>query len=369
MKRLLFFSLILFCLFGFCCVQPESKESEKSLEEKIIITDLAGRSVEVPKNVSKVVAIGPGALRLVVYLQAVDKVVGVENAEKAWEVYTRPYRLANPQLSELPTIGVGGTDDPQSNVEELMKLKPDVIFAVVNARYADNLQEKTGIPVIVIDYGTLGNFRTTQLFESLRVMGKVLGKEKRAEEVINYIEDIVKDLNSRSKDAEKPAKVYVGALGFKGQHGITSTNCRFPPFEVNNITSENIACKVNTTAHIFVDKEFLLREQPEIIFLDLGNLRLVKEDYSKDKTFYQSLKAFKDGKVYGIYSFNFYNTNVEQALVNSYWVGKVLYPEKFKDVDVKEKANEIYRFFVGKAIYEQISSRFGELGSIDVSSW
>ncbi|MEM0214647.1 MAG: ABC transporter substrate-binding protein, partial [Archaeoglobaceae archaeon] len=170
MKKLLILSLILLCSLMFGCVQQDQKAIE---EKKITVVDPAGRTVEVPKNVSKVVAIGPGALRLVVYLQAVDKVIGVENAEKTWEVYTRPYRLANPQLAELPTIGVGGPDDPQPNVEEIMKLKPDVIFATVNARYADNLQEKTGIPVVVVDYGTLGNFRTTQLFESIRVMGKV----------------------------------------------------------------------------------------------------------------------------------------------------------------------------------------------------
>lgn len=366
MKRLLaiFAALLVVALAG--CVQ---QQAQQSVEEKIKVKDLAGREVEVPKNVSKIVAIGPGALRLVVYLQATDKVVGVENAEKTWEVYTRPYRLANPQLADLPTIGVGGPDDPKPNVEEIMKLKPDVIFAVVSAQYAENLQEKTGIPVIVINYGTLGNFRTTELFESIRLTGKVLGKDKRAEEIIAYINDVVKDLDSRTKNATKPSKVYVGALGFKGQHGITSTTCRFPPFEVNNIFSENIACKVNTTAHVFIDKEFLLKEQPEIMFLDLGNLFLVKEDYAKDRSFYQSLEAFKNGRVYGIYSFNFYNTNVEQALVNSYWVGKVLYPDRFEDVEIREKANEIYEFFVGKKVYDEIAKRYGELGRIDVSSW
>jgi len=365
MKRLAAIFVLIALIFS-GCVQQEQKQT---VEGKIKVTDLAGRSVEVPKNVEKIVAIGPGALRLVVYLQAADMVVGVENAEKTWEVYTRPYRLANPQFAELPTIGVGGPEDPQPNVEEILKVKPDVIFAVVSAQYAENLQEKTGIPVIVLNYGTLGNFRTTELFDSIRLMGKVLGKEKRAGEVIAYIEGVVKDLNERTMNAEKPSKVYVGALGFKGQHGIQSTNCRFPPFEVNNITSENIACRVNTTAHVFIDKEFLLKEQPEIIFLDLGNLHLVKEDYSKDRSFYQSLEAFREGNVYGIYSFNFYNTNVEQALVNSYWVGKVLYPQNFADTDIKEKANEIYRFFVGKELYDQISSKYGELGKIDVGSW
>lgn len=367
MKRiLLLIILLLIIVLSAGCVQSEVKVREDNLK----IVDLAGRTVEVPKKVEKVVAIGPGALRILVYLQAVDKVVGVENAEKAWEVYTRPYRLANPQLANLPTIGVGGPDDPKPNVEEIMKLKPDVIFAVVSAQYADNLQEKTGIPVVVLNYGVLGNFRTTELFESIRVAGKILNKEKRAEEIVSYIQNTVKDLNERTKDSEKP-KVYVGALGFKGQHGFTSTQCRFPPFEVNNVYGENVACKANLTilTPFIIDKELLLKEQPDVIFLDLGNLHLVKQDYEKDKNFYRSLKAFKECEVYGIYSFNFYNTNVEQALVNSYWIGKVLMPEKFKDVSIRDKANEIYKFFVGKELYNEISSKYGELGKIDVCSW
>jgi len=150
---------------------------------------------------------------------------------------------------------------------------------------------------------------------------------------------------------------------------LTSTSPTFPPFEVNNIVEENIARKIEVSRHVFVDKEFLLKEQPEVIFLDLGNLHLVRQDYAKDKAFYRSLDAFRNGRVYGIYSFNFYNTNVEQALVDSYWVGKVLMPERFKDIDIKRKANEIYRFFVGKELYEEISSKYGELGAIDVSKW
>ncbi|MCS7121950.1 MAG: iron ABC transporter substrate-binding protein [Archaeoglobaceae archaeon] len=365
-RAFLILSLLVLVSLFFGCVQQKTEK----VDEKIKVTDLAGRTVEVPKKVERVVAIGPGALRILVYLQVTDKVVGVENAEKAWETYTRPYRLANPQLANLSTIGVGGPDDPKPNVEEIIKLKPDVIFAVVSAQYADNLQEKTGIPVVVLNYGVLGNFRTTELFESIKLAGKILNKEERAKEIVSYIERVVIDLNERTKGIEKP-KVYVGALGFKGQHGFTSTQCRFPPFEVNNVYSENIACKFNTTilTPFMIDREFILKEQPDVIFLDLGNLFLVKKDYEKDKAFYQSLKAFREERVYGIYSFNFYNTNVEQALVNSYWIGKVLMPEKFKDVNIREKANEIYKFFVGKELYDEIASKYGELGKINVSSW
>ncbi|MFW6139509.1 MAG: iron ABC transporter substrate-binding protein, partial [Spirochaetota bacterium] len=64
--------------------------------ESLQIKDLAGRQVEVPLNVDRIVCAGPGALRLIVYLEAVDRVIGVEDAEKRWGPAGRPYALAHP---------------------------------------------------------------------------------------------------------------------------------------------------------------------------------------------------------------------------------------------------------------------------------
>jgi hypothetical protein len=60
--------------------------------------------------------------------------------------------------------------------------------------------------------------------------------------------------------------------------------------------------------------------------------------------------------------YNQYSTNIETALVDSYWAGKILYPEQFKDVDPEAKANEIYTLFFGdkgKNVYNEMKKSFG----------
>ena len=47
-----------------------------------IVTDSLNRKVNIPDDVKRAVAIGPGALRLVVYIKAEDKIVGIEEKEK-----------------------------------------------------------------------------------------------------------------------------------------------------------------------------------------------------------------------------------------------------------------------------------------------
>ncbi len=359
MKKLFALILVVLALILSGCAQEEKQQVEKT-----VVTDMLGRTVEVPEKVERVVAVGPGALRLIVYLNTTDMVVGVEDAETAWSPMGRPYRMAHPELAEKPIIGKGGPN-PSPNAEAIVAVKPDVIFACyMDASKANALQQQTGVPVVVLSYGELGNFKAQEIYDSLRLAGKILGKEKRAEDIINFIESAYNDVSSRVEGVPEDAKpaVYVGALGFKGGHGIESTQCNFPPFMA--VKAKNVACEANKSGSFFIDKEKLLEWDPDIIFLDENNLHLVLIDYEKNPEIYRSLKAFKNGEIYGILPFNYYTTNIETAIVDAYFVGKVLYPDRFSDIDPAEKADEIFKFFVGKELYEEMAEHYGGFKNI-----
>ena len=359
MKKSIFLALIFVILSGFLlsgCVQNESSV------EKIAVKDMIGRSVEVPKKVERVVCLGPGALRMIVYLNAANMVVGVEDAEKSWPIFGRPYRIAHPEFANLPTIGKGGPT-PVPHPEEIVKVKPDVIFATyMDVQQADNLQEKTGVPVVVLSYGKLATFSNDEIFNSLRLAGKILGKSERAEEVISFIKDTVSDLEKRTEGVEGKS-VYVGGVGYKGQQGIESTECEFPPFVVVN--AKNVVDELKKPGHVFIDKEKLLEWNPEIIFIDENGLALVRQDYAKNPDFYNSLQAFKNKEVYGILPFNYYTTNIGTSMADAYYIGKVLYPDRFKDIKPEKKADEIFKFLVGKEVYEEMKKVYGGFTRLD----
>ncbi|EEB74742.1 iron ABC transporter substrate-binding protein [Thermococcus sp. AM4] len=331
----------------------------------ITVTDMLGRTVKVPTNVSKVVAVGPGALRILVYLNATKDVVGIEEFEKRFP-YGRPYILAHPELLKLPVIGPGGPGK-LPDMEALIKVHPQVIFMVfVSRQTADEVQEKTGIPVVVLSYGTLKNFTDPVFFKSLLLAGKILGKEKRAEEVIKFIEEQQSYLENLTKGLKSP-RVYVGGIGFKGAHGITSTFTDYAPFTVLHL--DNVASNLRgKNGWVQVDKEFLLKENPDYIFIDEGGLKIILEDYRSNPDFYNSLKAVEEGHVYGVLPYNFYNTNIGIAIADAYYIGKVIYPERFKNIDPVKKANEIFTFLVGKPVYGELAEEFGGFGKIDLAS-
>jgi iron complex transport system substrate-binding protein len=339
--------------------------------EQVTVTDLLGREVSLPVAVDGVVAIGPGALRLYVYAGDLDYVVGVEEIE-ANNPTGRPYLLANPSLAELPVIGQGGPNNAP-DPEKILTVAPDVIFSTyaTEASAADELQAKTGIPVVVISYGTIG-FGTTAIFgesvqDSLSLIGEITGQGEKAQAAIDFIQQARQDLETRTQDipeADKPT-VYVGGLGARGTHGIESTQGQYALLEV--IHARNVVDETGEGGSIMIDKEKLLDWDPDFIFIDQGGFAAVVEDYQKNPTFYEALSAVQNGQVYAQLPYNYYNTNIGTAIADAYYLGKILYPEVFADVDPAQKADEIYTALLGQPVYDQMAAAFGGFGPLTLS--
>ncbi|GLI47243.1 iron ABC transporter substrate-binding protein [Methanoculleus bourgensis] len=336
------------------------------------VTDGFGRTVTVPSSPESVVCSGSGCLRYLVYLQAQDLAIGVDDIEKKGRaIEGRPYALAyGSQFKDLPLIGeFRGKDDP----EKIIAINPQLIFKTgssgtaygTSAAEADRLQEKTGIPVVAFPYGSLRNdAEKAEMYGGLRAMGEVLGKQDRAEEVITYIEDTMADLERRTGDIPEAEqkRVYVGGVSSAGAHGIISTEPAYPPFLW--VHAKNVATGLGT-AHADVAKEALVDWDPEYVFVDVGTLQMDGDGAIgelKNDAALSGLSAAKEGRVYGVLPYNFYNTNYETVLANAYFVGKTLYPDRFSDVDPVKKADEIYTFFVGKPVLGDLNSQYKNFG-------
>lgn len=347
--------LMLSCI-GAGCLSGSGQSSEENVEVQTI-TDGLGRKVTVPIDPERIVCQGPGALRYICYLGAQDAVVGVEDIELRKDENRRPYAIANPQFQNMPLIGeYRGNTDP----EKIVTVDPDVIFwtYVQSADDADELQAKTGIPVVALNYGDLGVYRN-DMYLSLNTMAEVMGKEERAEEVIKFFDMTIEDLESRTSDIPEDEKtsVYVGGIAYRGPHGFQSTEPSYPPFTL--INAKNAATSLGTE-HADVSKEAIIEWDPEIIFVDLSTYQTTPSAVDELETdpAYTSLTAVKNGEVYGILPYNWYTTNHGSVLAAAYYSGKVIYPERFQDIEPSDKADEIYTFLLGEPVYENLSSGF-----------
>lgn len=235
-----------------------------------------------------------------------------------------------------------------------------MIFAsqLLDKSKADDLQAKTGIPVVMLNYGQVGTF-DQDVYTSLGLIGKITGQDTRVQEVVDYLKSCQQNLETRTKNIPDNLKieVYVGALGMKGLHGIESTQAKYVPFEV--IHANNVVNETGKTGAVTIDKEKLVQWNPDKIFIDESGYSLVKQDYQKNPQFYKSLAAFQKGELYGQIPYNNYTTNIDTAIADAYYAGKVIYPDKFQDIDPAQKADEIYTKLLGKPVYAQMAKDYG----------
>lgn len=363
------------CVLALCmCAGCVANGTEASYENITIIDDL-GREVIIPADVKTIALSGSGSARYVVYLQAEDMIVGVDTTDNSTNSNTeaRPYMLAHP---EIATLSLLGANKATISAELALGLAPDVILysteGSTGAAVADEATAQTGIPVVCFNqYDPADEF--DRFAFNIRLLGTVLGKEQRAEDVVTFFGDMRDDLIQRTPDmamTEKPV-VYVGGVSNRGAHGMTSTKPEFIGFTL--LSANQKAAGIGDTESANIAKEKILEWNPDIIFVDLGTLNAagggalveLKTDPS-----YQGMEAVLNGEIYTVMPDTSCKANHETSFANAYFVGTILYPEQFKDIDAKLKADEIYTFLVGEPVFNQMYKNTGSLAyqKVDLST-
>lgn len=338
-------------------VSEEVKETEAAFRT---VTDLQGRTVEVPAKVETVAALG-SAGRMLTYAGCADKIIGCNDLEKQGQP-GMPYAYVNKDhFNNCTSVASGGSGDTVY-AEELAVLSPDVIFYFgADVDTLNTTQDQMGVPVIGL-YAS--NFYDADFQQTLTLIGEIMGTEDHVANVIASLDGWIEDLSNRTKDIPEESKptVYTGALGFRGAHGFEGTSAKFPPFLAVN--AKNVADETGEKGTFLVDLEKVAVWDPEYIFLNPGSMYLVNENYTVNADFYENLTAVKEGKVYSLVSYNYNYTNQELAIVDAYYVGSVIYPEQFADVDFEAKAEEIFNVMLGcdyLAVLQESGNGFGTI--------
>jgi len=201
-------------------------------------------------------------------------------------------------------------------------------------------------------------------FNAMRVFAEVVGRQERAEELLSFIVDHRTELNRRTFDISDSQKlrVYTGAVTFNGRRGFTGTYSNFGP--LMGINALNVADEAGMEGFFEADLEQIVVWDPDIIFLDPGSMDLVNAEFAVNPAFFNSLRAVQEGRIYTMPSFNFAATNITYALINAYFAGMVLFPERFADIEINEISAEILTFFLGKNTFDIMAENglfFGNL--------
>jgi len=335
--------------------------------ETRIVTDVWGRQVRIPAEVRTIVALGSGGPRIAAYLGVVDMMIGAERMDAENFSVLRDFNPVHHEtFRTLPIVGRGGgSGDNNAYPEELIMLAPDVILAAFSPEAADELFSQTNIPVVAVRYFSI-NFIDETFYSATRVFAEVVGRQDRAGELLSFIADHRAELNRRSSGLSNSDKLraYAGAVTFSGRRGFSGTYSNFGPFM--GINALNVADEVGMEGFFEADLEQVVMWDPDIIFLDPGNMDLVNSEFAVNPAFFNSLRAIQEGRVYTMPAFNFAGTNITYALMNAWFAGTVLFPDQFADIDIAEKSAEILTFFLGKNTFDIMADNGLFFGRINI---
>jgi ABC-type Fe3+-hydroxamate transport system substrate-binding protein len=315
------------------------------------VVDALGRKVTINGPVNRVVVnFNFEEFTAVAGVEGWKKVVGISRAPwESWRpvIFAR-YKAVIPNLAAMPDIG--NLDDNTFSVEKVIGLKPDVLllsdWTYGSLREGIGQIEAAGIPIVVIDYNA-------QLLErhlaSTRALGKVMGREGRAEELAKLYEGKYRDVMARVAKAHAAAKpkVYV-ELGQAGADTIGNTyNGTMWGKILTLMGAENVAEGKIPGPWGPLNAEAVIAANPDAIFIAgsswVNKPKAVKTGYEATpdltratlapyaaRAGWADLKAVKTGNVNAI-EHGLCRTLFDFVAME--FIGKRLYPEAFRDVD------------------------------------
>lgn len=317
-----------------------SYSNTSSLTGSNQITDMTGRTVQIPSQINKVLATSPPSTNLV-YMLAPDKLCAWNsNLTAEQEKYT-PEKYQN-----LPVVG-GWYSTYQGNPENFLAQNPDVIlFDKANLKNSsptvDNMQQLMGnIPVVAME----SSINATNYTPSIQFTGKLLGAEENSTKLINFYEKVSKIVNDTVSTIPEDQKVRVyyaeGTVGLQtdpdgSAHSQLINICGGVNVAEVPIKQGNGLSDVNL--------EQVLQWNPDVIITN--NPQFFKNVYTNSS--WSNVKAVQDHKVYLAPTAPlgwFDRPPGVNTIIGIPWTAKVLYPDKFTNLNITSLTKEFYQNF------------------------
>ena len=383
MKKLMSLFLAFVMLLSLCACAPQNAGDDQPAGEETV-TDMIGREVTVkPGSYKRVVCVGAGALRMYSYIGDVALLCGVEDIDntsladrpKIFDSVARPYVLAYGDVfNTLPSCGVGGPMAQTAEAEKILACDPDIIISEFeDVEKSNALQEQLGVPVITLNVGARGVF--DEVFAgSMELLGKIFGREEKAAALNKFIADekaAIEAAVANIAEEDKPG-VYICGLGNWGTTNHLMTAENYVSFEIAGVKNVVSGLSMDGVGAIEEEKFVDIGEDMDIIIMDAAAVKNIKPLYAEDSTMFDTCKAWREGEVYLEMAYNAYYTNFEITLINTWFIGKTVYPEAFADVDMTAKTNEITKAFLGAELADEIfacPTSFGGYQKIDTATF
>ena len=313
------------------------------------IVDHLGYEIEVPYEINRI-AVGnilPLPSVLTVFFDSAEKLVGISpnsmNAAKnglLGEIY--------PEILNAKTGYMNGTE---VNLEEMMKLNPDLVFYSAAQPEQGEQLRNAGFAAVAIAVNKWEYDAVETLNQWILLLGEIFPENDKAKVVADYSKEIYELVQERVAEIPEEEKERVFFL-FKYDDTILQTSGTnfFGQFWADAIGAVNVAEEIQMDNQVDANMEQIYAWNPSMIFITNFTAAQPEDLYTNAIGNYDwsAIDAVKNEKVYkmplGMY--RSYTPGADTP-VTLLWFAKTTYPEYFTDIDVIQETKDYYKEVFG----------------------
>lgn len=320
-----------------------SSPQEEASDTRVVL-DSNGAEVTIPSDVERVAA----------GLPAYAQVTAMLTGDQSKIVCTRS--VVSDFFKEVfPSYTESNPDDLDTqNIEDLIGSGAQVLFGPANF-YSDEDFEK--IETAGISFVEITQFKTYQeMMDYVVLIGDILGEDEAARaadfnEHAAAVRDDVEKRTANVSDDEKPRVLILTASG--GAYSTANSTDVFSDL-VDMAGGVNVAADYavegESGASLPVDAEQIIAWNPDIIIARLPDTY----DAVMNDPSLSALSAVQNGAVVkcpqGLFS---WCTRSAENVMALEWLGQLLYPDLFEDVDMREVVSDYFATWYGYDINEE----------------
>jgi iron complex transport system substrate-binding protein len=324
---------------------PATKEHADVNAETSRITDQNGREIKIPQEINRVV-ITAFPLPAVYYVAtgSCEKIVGIHPAAKS-KAETSMLSVLAPELMNAATGFIRGKD---MNIEELLKLQPDIL--IFWGIYPKQVEQFEAIDIPAVAVHTIKGGNALETLESwIKLSGRIFGEEARTSKLIAYNHQTMKLIYSRVQSIPKKRRPKALILFYHNANEIiVPGKGHYGQFWMESTGAINVAESISGRAA--VNMEQIYKWNPDIIYISNFSDTLPDDilDNAIDGQNWSKVKAVKEGRVYkiplGIYGW--YPPSTDAPLMLK-WLAQKHHPKLFDDFTIEKEIKYHYSKFYG----------------------
>jgi iron complex transport system substrate-binding protein len=306
--------------------------------------DMDGRRIVVPDRITRVYGASPPSTYL---LYALDPtlLVGLNFPLKEGE---QPF--LHPRLRQLPVVGGYFGQGQTPNLEALLAIGPQLVLGGLEGAVDDRFEPllaRHGLPIAHFNLERLADYP-----QAIRVLGRILDRNQRAEELAGYGERVLADILKRTAaiPATDRPRVYY-AEGLDGLSTDCSASLHAELIELAGGYNVHRCQERDVYGMEKVNLEQVLLYRPEVIFV--REPAAYKRITSSPQ--WRNVPAVRSGRVYRIpmVPFDWFDRPPSfMRLLGLQWTAAKLHPQRFPK-DLVREAQRFYRLFLQVEVSEK----------------